>query len=249
VRRILLGSLGCLVLAAGLALPGCGGTSSPRELGPLGTGADAYWLWLPHGKPKAVVVFLHGLDPTELTPVNHRPWLEHLARRGDDVVYPKYEAEPLARGALRHSLYAVNAAMQRLGRPKVPVVIVGYSRGGRLAVEFATVAGAAGAAPAAVMSVYPVGLNPYLEEVVDLRALDRSLKIEIATGQEDSHVGEQELLARLGDAGFPAKNVYALEVRSRGNFHADHYSAMKTVPEVQQQLWAPLDRLIDSVRR
>ena len=45
-----------------------------------------------------------------------------------------YEVQPGERGALRHTLNAADAALRRLGRPTAPLVIVGYSRGGRLAV-------------------------------------------------------------------------------------------------------------------
>jgi hypothetical protein len=241
------GPLVALVLAVSLALVGCGGSSPTRQEGPFGSGADAYWLWRPHGKPKAVVVFMHGLDPSELTPVNHVPWLEHLASRGADVIFPKYEARPLQYGALRHALFAVGAALQRLGWPSVPVFIIGYSRGARLAVELATVTSVVRATPAALVSVYPVGLNPNLEQVVDLRGLDMHTKVVVVTGQEDLHTGEHELLERLQEAGFSMKNVRTIEVKSKGTFHADHLSPMRTVPAVKEQLWAPVDELIDAL--
>ena len=102
---------------------------------------------------------MHGLDQSELYPGNHLPWIEHLVRTGNDVIYPRYESGPGGPPALLHSAMATVAAMVRLGAPRVPVVIVGYSRGGRLAVELAAVSGGS-AAPAGVMSVFPSKLNP-----------------------------------------------------------------------------------------
>jgi poly(3-hydroxybutyrate) depolymerase len=230
----------CLGAPAGLAA----GTSAPRQLGPFGKGGDRYWLWQAHGKPKAVVVFLHGLDTHELTPANHVPWIEHLVRKGDAVVYPRYERQPGTFGALRHTLVAVNAGLARLHRPKVPLVVVGYSRGGRLAVEFAAVAAAIRVVPKAVMSIFPSRLNPVEEEVVDLRGVSPATRIMLVVGQEDSRDGARELLGRLAQAGFPANRLQAVLVHSRGTFHADHFSALRTGPEVRRQLWAPLDRLV-----
>src|SRR2546428_10396472 len=87
-----------------LVVAGCGGgharahpkprppMPSVREEGPFGLGADRYWLYRPaRGAPRAVVIFLHGLDTSELTPRNHRPWLRQLAAEGDAVGYPRYE--------------------------------------------------------------------------------------------------------------------------------------------------------------
>jgi pimeloyl-ACP methyl ester carboxylesterase len=216
-------------------------------LGPFGSGADMYWLWRAKAQPRSVVVFLHGLDQSELYPSNHLPWIEHLVRQGNDVVYPRYETNPGKFGALRHSLASVQAALRRLGRPKAPVVVVGYSRGGRLAVELAAVAPAIRVAPAAVMSVFPSPLNPNAEEVIDLRSLARSTQIMLVVGQEDSRDGARELLARLAQAGFPARNVQAVVIASKGSFHADHFSAMQTGPEARRQFWARLDGLIARV--
>jgi hypothetical protein len=245
VRRRLL----VVVAALGLTTPGAlaGSAAHPRQLGPFGRGGDQYWLWRAHGRPRAVVVFLHGLHTSELTPANHLAWIEHLVGQGDDVIYPRYELKPGTFGALRHTLVAVNAALARLDRPRVPVVVVGYSRGGRLAVEFAAIAAAVQASPAAVMSVFPSSLNSAEEEIVDLRGVGRSTKIMLVVGEEDSRAGARELLMRLDQAGFPARNIQAVLIRSHGSFHASHFSALETGPQVSRQLWAPLDRLVAQV--
>lgn len=244
MRRLVLG-LVVLAVAAPAAL---GTPPHPRQLGPFGRGADIYWLWRAQGKPKAVVVFLHGLSRTELGPANHLPWIEHLVRRGDDVIYPMYETQPGTYGALRHTLNALEAAMRRLGRPAAPVVVVGYSRGGRLAVELAAIAPAIQVVPAAVMSIFPSRLNPLAEEVIDLRTLEPSTRIVLVVGEEDSRDGAHDLLMRLRDASFPARNVQAVLIRSKGSFHADHFSVLQTTAEAKRQFWARLDRLIAGVR-
>jgi pimeloyl-ACP methyl ester carboxylesterase len=246
VRRI---ALLTVALAAAAATASAGSAPAPpRMLGPFGTGADAYWLWRAYGKPRAVVVFLHGLDASELTPKNHLPWLRHLVAEGNDVVYPRYETRPGAYGAIRHTLTAVGAALRRLGRPHAPFVVVGYSRGGRLAVEFAAVAPLDGVLPAAAMSIFPADWNPATEERIDLRSLSTAARILILAGQEDSREGARELLARLEQAHFPPGHVQAVLIRSKGSFVADHASALGTGPEARRQFWARLDRLIAAVR-
>ena len=69
------------VVALAAARRVAGGAAQPKMLGPYGKGADAYWLWKAQGAPKAVVVFEHGLDESELNPWNHMAWIEHLVRR------------------------------------------------------------------------------------------------------------------------------------------------------------------------
>ncbi len=231
------------VLTVSLAL-----AAPPAMQGPYGQGADIYWLWrVPH--PRAVVVFEHGLDPSELYPGNHQPWLDHLAREGSDVIYPRYEDAPGRGPALIHSLTAIHAALVRLGKPHVPLVVVGYSRGGRLAVELSAAAWRIGARPAAIMSIFPSTLNRQAEEIVNLTNLPKTARIVLLAGQEDSPAGVLELLKRLRKDHFPAAHVQAVVVHSKGSFHADHFSALQTTPEAKRQFWDRLDRLVALARR
>jgi pimeloyl-ACP methyl ester carboxylesterase len=245
VRRALLAGIVLALLAPGAST---GSAPQPKMLGPYAKGADAYWIWRTHGPPKAVVVFEHGLDESELNPWNHLPWIEHLVERGNDVIYPKYETVPGAGPALLHSLIGIHAGLVRLGRPRVPIVVVGYSRGGRLAVEVASVMWRISQRPAAVMSIFPSTLNPRLEEVVNFTHLPHSTRLLLVAGDEDSPAGVRELLRRLERSNFPPARVDIATIRSRGRFHADHFSALQWGPEAKRQFWAPLDRLISSVR-
>jgi pimeloyl-ACP methyl ester carboxylesterase len=234
-------ALAAVVVA--LAVPAASGAA-----GPFGKGPDAYWLWRAHGQPKAVVVFEHGFDASELGPWNHLRWIQHLVGQGDDVIYPSYETVPGTGPALLHSLVAIHAGLVRLGRPRVPLVVVGYSRGGRLAAELAAVMWRIGKRPAAVMSVYPSELNPKVEEVVNFTHLPHSARLLLVAADADSPAGVRELLRRLERSHFPPGNIRVAVVRSRGRFRADHFSALQWGPEVVRQLWIPLDRLVSSVR-
>ncbi len=253
--RAFFGAAAVAVAGVGWLSAGCGNeatgraaepkhSSSIRVVGPIGRGADQYWLFRPGGPPKAVVVWMHGLATSELTPVNHRPWLLHLARQGDAVVYPRYEVSPGAFGAIRHAAAAVGAAKRRLGNPRVPTVVIGYSRGGRLAAEYAAVAPAFGTAPAAVLSIFPGQANPRAEERIDLRSLDRKTRIVILVGDHDNREGARELLRRLQAAAFPASRVRAILVRSSAGFVADHLSVFRTSAPARRAFWARADGLV-----
>jgi pimeloyl-ACP methyl ester carboxylesterase len=238
------------LLLLALAAVGCGGGASSGakgEEGPIGRGADQYWLFLPKGTPKAVVVFLHGLAESELRPDNHLPWLRHLAAQGDAVVYPRYELKPGTFGAVRHTVAATSAALDRLGDPKAPLTVIGYSRGGRLAVEAAAVLPAVVRVPAAVISVFPSRLNPLEEEQIDLATISPTTHIALLAGDRDTDVGSEgarELLRRLQAGGFPPSSIEAKVIRSSQGFVADHFAPLRASMAVQTKLWAPADRLV-----
>ena len=175
-------------------------------------------------------------------------WIDHLVERGNDVIYPRYERFPAGDPALLHSLIGIHAGLVRLGRPHLPIVLVGYSRGGRLAVEVASVMWRIRVEPAAVMSVFPSNLNPKVEEVVNFTHLPHSTRLLLVAGDKDSPAGVRELLRRLERSNFPPERIRVAVIHSRGKFRADHFSALQWGPEVRRQFWLPLDRLIASVR-
>jgi pimeloyl-ACP methyl ester carboxylesterase len=231
---------------------GCGGSSSstPTQQGPIGSGAEKVWFYAAKGKPRSLVIFLHGYGgPTEETPANHVPWLKHLATEGNDVVYPRYEV-----GGSPNPYPNIDAALEeakpRLGNPRVPVVVIGYSRGGRIAVDYAAIRAARGQEPAAVLAIFPP-INAQFERLGPLSKLDSRLKLEIMLGDRDTDVGSSGtrlLLERLDAAGFPSEQIKLIGVKSKGKFVADHLSVMKTSPGARAAIWEPADKLIDSVR-
>ncbi|MGB2953512.1 MAG: hypothetical protein WBB74_08980 [Gaiellaceae bacterium] len=246
MRRLLLPFALCLTLA------GCGG-SGPVSVSEtsFGRGAEQVWLFRPDSKPKSVVVFLHGFGgPVEETPENHLPWLRHLAGEMNAVIYPRYERTEHP-GDAAAVLVAVGRALRRLGKPHVPLVVIGYSRGGRLAVEYAAVAPELGQHPAAVLSVFPGLLSP-AEPEVPLGGLDPRIPLVFMYGTADTAVGGEgvrDLLRRLEAANYPPDRIRLVAVRSRGTWHANHFAPMDTSPRARHVFWDAADRLIDSVRK
>ncbi|TMM27272.1 MAG: hypothetical protein E6F94_03295 [Actinobacteria bacterium] len=248
MRRVLL--LAALATAAGCGGSGASHLKALHQQGPIGSGAKEVWFYAAKGKPRSLVIFLHGYGgPVEETPKNHIPWLKHLAAEGSDVVYPRYEV-----GAAANPYPNIDAALDeatpRLGKPHVPVVVIGYSRGGRIAVDYAAVRAARGQEPAAVLAVFPGLVSPY-ERLGPLEKLDARLKLDIMLGDKDTSVGgvgARVILRRLEPAGFPGSQIKVIFVRSKGSFRADHLSVMATSPAAKAEIWRPADKLIDSVR-
>lgn len=243
-----------------LAVAGCGGArhAAPAAQlhveGPFGQGADQVWVVRPTGPTRSVVVFLHGLGgASEDTPVNHVPWLLHLAQRGSAVIYPRYEAAPTIENQAKvdeHALRGVALGLKTLGLPRVPAVVIGYSRGGPLAVDLAAVAPAIGLEPRGVLAVFPSRRFP-TEPQLDLRSLDPVGQIWIMVGDRDTVVGPygaNELLDRLAAAGFSKQSVRLFEVVSHGDFSATHLSVLSDSKSARAAFWDPADSLVTGVR-
>ena len=251
--------IGTAALAAALAVAtalvaGCGGDGGTQAAltrleGPFGTGANAYWIDRTAEKPRAVVVFFHGASEESLRPAVYREWLDYLARAGAIVVFPRYETTVGQFGALRRSTLVVEAARRRLGNLELPLVAVGYSRGGRLAVEYASLASHRKHGLAAVLSVFPSAINPLKEELVNLAYIDKQAEIEILVGDRDTIVrdsGARELVDRLRRYRFPSERVRLVTVRSEGSFAATHLSPLEGSEAAQRAYWEPGVRLIES---
>jgi dienelactone hydrolase len=242
------------MLVGVLLLAGCGGGSSePRQHGvaerSIGKGTHQVWLFEPKGEePKTLVVFIHGRgDVTEDTPANHRPWLRHLAARGNAVLYPRYETIPGDARGLRFLFDALPPAAAQVEPQGLPVVLIGYSRGGGLAVDYTALQPQIGL-PRAVLAVFPILLDAKL----DLRSIPPRVRFVFQVGDRDTQVGAAgaaELVQRLAAAGYPKRLMRAELVRSRGNFQATHLSVLEDSPGARRAFWARADRLIESVLR
>jgi dienelactone hydrolase len=229
-------------VVAALLLAGCGGAWHAKVEGPYLQGKLQYWLVRPHGKPKAVVVLVHGLS--QYTGEQLVQWQKHLAEQGDAVIFPRYE-QPAADPTARVTIAVASAqALDRLGNPKVPLVIVGHSRGARLAVEAATELH-----PQLVVALFPGVLNASFELPTDLAQIPPSTQLYLYSGDRDTTVGAagvKELMQRLHAAG---RTAHVGVIRSTSGFVATHDSVYKTSTAAQRAVWARVDRLIASVVR
>ena len=230
--------------AVTVVLAACGGSSWHATFaGPVGFGKDEYWTVQAKGKPKAVVVFLHGLGRNSGEQLE--PWQAHLAGEGYDVIYPRYESPPPDPQARTTIVGAVGRALGDLGRPHVPLVLLGHSRGGRLAVE-----AAAFLSPRLVIAMYPGQINPQFEPPTNFKLIPKSTDIYLFVGDRDKSVGGTgalELDRRLLAFGFPAARIHGGVIHSTSGFVADHGSVYTLSDAGKRAIWDRVDRLIEGV--
>jgi predicted esterase len=242
---------GLFVLAAVLAMLGCADEPNypdrPTTIGPIGINEDAVWVFRPAGKPKNVVVYFHGQGgPEEAKPVNHLPWIKHLVARGSVVVYPRWEVF-YERDPMQYVVTGVRAATKRVDVDGLPVLAIGYSRGGALAVEYGAVAGKNKLpVPGEILSVFPASVGNE-GNIIDLKPLDHSTQLVIQMGEADRVVGRtgaRSLLRRLKQGGFPARNIRLDFVSSQPGFVADHVAPLRTSAAAQAAFWSVADELL-----
>ncbi len=213
-----------------------------------GNGADRVWVYTP-AHAQSVVVFVHGHgDPDEDTPIHHQAWIEHLVRKGNVVLYPAYESFPGDKTALVHLVRGVRGAMAHVPA-RLPIVGIGYSRGGQLVVDWAAMLRPPDRQPRAIYSVFAAWDE--LPRTPDYSALPPFLRFELLWGDQDTVVGKRgpaTLLVELEEAGVPARRIHVRGVHSHGAFQATHLSVLEDTPGARAAFWAPADRLIASVR-
>jgi pimeloyl-ACP methyl ester carboxylesterase len=225
---------GCVLVA----LAGCGGKWQPT-FASTGSGKDEYWTVRAEGKPKAVVVFLHGLGRDSGEQLE--PWQAHLASEGYDVIYPRYEQPPPDPRARDNIVAATRGGLATLGRPHVPLVLLGHSRGGRLAVE-----AAAYLKPQLVLAFYPGQINPSFEPDTNFRLIPKRTSIWLFVGDRDTSVGGTgaiELATRMLRDHVPSSQINGATIHSQG-FVADHMSVYDLSPAAKRGIWDRADRLI-----
>jgi acetyl esterase/lipase len=115
-----------------------------------GHGGTQYWIFEPGGPAPTnapVVIFLHGW--AAMYPRLYDQWIVHLVRRGNIVIYPRYQGylATLAREFTSNTVVAVQLALRELEtgqhvRPDLErVAVVGHSIGGTMAANLAALAG------------------------------------------------------------------------------------------------------------
>jgi dienelactone hydrolase len=251
----------CAALLAALAAGGCGGSAPSAPTRPVshrvaerfyGKGADSVWVFRRQNeRPRAVVVFLHGLyDRVESTPLNHLDFVRHLAGRGYAVVYPRFERVPGEPRAPLHALSGTVIGLRSIGyRGKAPVVVMGYSRGGGLALDLAGLLPGVNVLASGVLSVFPALMDPPLP---DYRSIPPTSPIVFLVGDQDrnvSHYGRDQMIELLRLRGYPLGNVHTVVIHSTPVFRADHYSFMGSTAPARRAFWDRADALVEHAIR
>jgi pimeloyl-ACP methyl ester carboxylesterase len=167
-----------------------------------GAGDAQYWIFFPNSPKPAtapVIIFTHGWGGME--PKYYAAWLQHLTRRGNIVIYPRYQANlrTPTKDFTKNALAAVQAALQHLQTPDSPVkpdlariATVGHSVGGLLAANLAVELPRAGLpAPKAIMAAQPGktwGKDRAQVPLLDLSTLPSETLLLTIVGEDDQMV-------------------------------------------------------------
>src|SRR5690242_16913532 len=183
-----------------------------------GKGGQEYWIYEPDSpRPRTapVIVFLHGWGG--MNPLYYGAWVDHLVKRGNIVVYPRYQSNLLTpiKDFLPNTLYAIKDALKRLQTEPGHVspdlnkfAAVGHSLGGLLAANVAALARESSLPQMrAVMSVEPGITDPPINvPLADLKKIPaETLLLALA--------GDQDTLVRDADA----KRIYYESTRVSAN--------------------------------
>lgn len=154
----------------------------------------------PAPKTAPLVIFIHGWSA--MTPGTYRGWVNHLAKRGNIVVYPRYQAKLLtpAMEFFPNTADAVRDALEVLAQPGhvkpdlSRVALVGHSAGGVQVANYAArFTEEKLPAPKAAMIVEPgQGRNGGIKLVPmeDCDKFPASLKLIVMVGDADGIVGD-----------------------------------------------------------
>lgn len=278
----------CLTLAFFSAIDSSASTGAPTPpsqptSGPGGTdynhgaviehsydvGDKQYWLFEPNNpKPESapVVVFNHGWGG--MTPDAYRAWINHLVRRGNIVIYPRYQASFCSPtySVTPNSIAAIRAAFFRLQtepghtRPLLDkVAAVGHSAGGQITANFAANARREGLPqPKAIMCAEPgksygrltrVGIQLY-----DLSAIPSDTLLLTVVRDADKIVRDvdaKRIFRESTNVPLANKNYVVLVSDDHGvpKLRADHFAptALHTVDALDfYGTWKLFDALCDA---
>ena len=164
-----------------------------------GSGAHEFWIFEPSDPTPAsapLIVFNHGWSA--FFPGPYKAWIEHLVRRGNIVVYPRYQLGLTIglRFATQNAISAVKQAITILQegdhvRPDLEKFgIVGHSLGGGITAEMAALANTSGLpTPKAVMPVQPF-LRPYTM-MTNFSGIPSTALLLVVVGENDTIAGNQ----------------------------------------------------------
>lgn len=169
-----------------------------------GSGGQEFWIFEPDApKPKSapLVVFLHGWGG--MNPMYYGAWIDHLVKRGNIVVYPRYQANlltpikeftPNTLGAIKESIKRLQTGPAHVKPDLNKVAAVGHSLGGILAASFAALASESGLPQVrAVMSVEPgITEAPVSVPLADLKKIPAETLLLSVAGDKDTLVRDAD---------------------------------------------------------
>lgn len=167
----------------------------------LGNGNTQIWIYEPDEPKPAkapVIIFCHGWSAMDPGP--YLAWIEHLARRGNIVLYPRYQAHIAVAPETftLNAIVAIKDALKTLeadGHVKPDLTrfaSVGHSYGGIIAANLAVAAKDQGLPPIkAVMALEP-GSNGFGKPYLDYSKIPAGTLLICMHGDDDKFVGDRD---------------------------------------------------------
>jgi acetyl esterase/lipase len=199
-----------------------------------GSGDLQYWLYEPDApKPASapVVIFNHGWGA--MTPGGYRAWIDHIVRRGNIVIYPRYQSAlrtppntfiPNVIAVVKQALHQLQSESGHVKPQLDKLAVVGHSAGGEISAGLAAHAASAGLPPIkAVMCVQPGktwGQTAEVPELDDVSAMPASTLLLVLIGDRDNIAKDRDAQRIFsGTVGVPSANKNLVEI-----FSDDHGS-------------------------
>lgn len=172
------------------------------DMSVYGQGDSQYWIFEPASPTPSsapLVVFNHGW--IAMTPKSYGAWIHHIVRKGNIVVYPRYQSGVLtpAKRMTGNAIDAVKDAIDRLESadhitPELEnFALVGHSLGGGISMNMATYANSMGLPqPKAIMLAEPGHGNALGANILadDFSPIPSDTLIVIVVGNDDKEVGD-----------------------------------------------------------
>jgi acetyl esterase/lipase len=202
-------------------------------------------------RPLPVVLFLHGWGAMGVEA--YRPWVEHLAREGNVVLFPRYQdsvVDPPAQ-VLGNVLAGVRLALRQVRARPGTLVVAGHSAGGALAADYAAIAASAGLpVPVGVFAAYPgrrlAGI-PFAIPAVDPSRIAPRTRVLALASDEDRVVGTTVARAIVrGATRVPREHRRLVLVEDPAV--EDHLGPQRAGEASRRAFWARLDALIRRAR-
>ena len=208
-----------------------------------GKGDEQYWLFEPaEPTPRSapLIVFNHGWLGME--PAAYLGWLHHLVRRGNIVVFPRWQATVLTAPwtFTRNAITALKLALAELKRtghvtPDLEkLAVVGHSAGGAITADMAALAATEGLPkPKAVMIVQPGrgirSANSPLFPPADYLKIPADTLLLVVVGADDLVVGDftaRDIFGKVAQIPADRKGYIIVQTDRHGDppLLADHIS-------------------------
>jgi dienelactone hydrolase len=223
-----------------------------------GRGATGAWEFRRadlRAKRLPVVLFVHGWGGID--PRTYRGWIEHLALRGNAVIYPRYQDSVVTPPAtvLGNLVLGLRAALALRGAPvdASTLVAVGHSAGGALVADYAASAPALHLPrPRAILAAYPGrALGPdapaAIPEIAG-RDIPAATRIVALAGDADEVVGTRWARRIVTTATRVPKQRRRFRLIT-GDTVDDHQAPARTDAVARASFWAPFDALAAAARR